>query len=284
MTSADPKLYTTTFVTPLKKPKRNEFWPTSIMFQRLIDVKVYQNMKETGAVVTAVCLAAIVFGSLAEPTLLNCLQMLQKITWWFLPYLLIITLFYWTGSYLQAARISFLWKHLVLFCVFVEVSSEILSRVLGGQTSNVLSLLVFPSFSLILGYLLSSNPSTFIMALVGLSRLLLFALFREKIVGGLKMTIVFVHLAWNAGLYLGFLFTFKNEFVPEAAEVNNPLLGNKIPVIRKRRGSSVDSNISSGGLSAFSATASRRRTSMPLLGLPNRVSGVIPHIFYSHYK
>ena len=267
-------LYTTAFVTPLRNFKENGLpWPFAAVFDSLQDAKWLRTKNEAGFAVSAVCMAAIIFGSLTESTLLNLLLVCQTFAIKFIPYSLVISMFFWTGLYMRKRRWSISYKSIFCAMFSAELFSEILSRYVSLNLANFIGLVGTFALSLALVSSDHNYATPSVLALVAATRFLAIGIFLQLSSQGAGHPAILSYLACFTGFSLGYLLnsSASAQICDSSSDVNDIIFSNKIPVIRKRRGSSIDSSVS--GTSAFSTSAaSRRRTSMPLLGLPNRVS------------
>ena len=268
-------LYTTAFVTPLKSLKKNGLpWPFTALHESLQEAKILRSINETGLAVSGVCMAAIIIGSLTENTLLGFLLICQSFAIKLIPYSFIISLFFWTGALLRKLKWILSWKLIVLLCFAVELLSELGMRYLSSKAAHLVGLVTTGLLILTLMYNKTENATSSTLALIAITRFVAFGFFLPYIGHAGDHPIIFMYFACFFGLSLGYLMNAsKSGLLNDATDSNDGLFTNKIPIIRKRRGSSVDSSVS--GVSSFSAAAaSRRRTSMPLLGIPNRVSAI----------
>ena len=266
-------LYTTAFVTPLKTFKQNDLpWPFTAIYGSLQEAKWFRSKNETGFAVSAVCIAAIIFGSLTESTLLGLLLIFQSITVKLIPYSLITSLFFWTGAFMRKLKCTIWWRSVLCMSFTAELLAELSSRYFSLGAANLIGLAFSSILSLVLGIAKQEYASTSFLFLVAATRFVALGLVLQH---AADFQTLFTYISCFFGFCLGYVLNSPNSDIYEISpDSNDVLFANKIPVIRKRRGSSVDSSVS--GVSSFSAAAaSRRRTSMPLLGLPNRVSAVL---------
>ena len=268
-------LYTTAFVTPLKSLKQNGLpWPFTALHESLQEAKILRSINETGFAVSGVCMAAIIIGSLTERTLLGFLLICQSFAIKLIPYSFFVSLFFWTGALLRKLKWILSWKLVVLLCFAVELLAELAIRYLSvsSNAANFIGLITTALLISTLIYTKAEYAVSSALALIAVTRFVAYGCFLPYLGHSGEHPIIFVYLACFFGLSLGYLMNAsKSGLLNDTKDSNDALFANKIPIIRKRRGSSVDSSIS--GVSSFSAAAaSRRRTSMPLLGIPNRVS------------
>ena len=266
------ELYTTAFVTPLRNFKENGLpWPFAAIFDSLQDMKWFRTKNETGFTVSAVCMAAIVFGSMTQNTLLSLLVIFQSFAVKFIPYSIVISLFFWTGALMRRKKWMISWKLTFAGVFTAEFLSEIVSIYTSINLANMLGLVIAFALSSVLVYCKHDYPTSSVISIVALTRFLAVGILLQCSGEAANHPAIFSYFASMVGFSLGYLLNSSTALQGNSSDVNDILFSNKIPVIRKRRGSSVDSSVS--GMSAFSASAAgRRRTSMPLLGLPNRVS------------
>lgn len=266
------ELYTTAFVTPLRNFKENGLpWPFAAIFDSLQDVKWLRIKNETGFAVSAACMAAIIFGSVTERTLLNLLLISQAFAVKMIPYSLIVSLFFWTGAYMRRKKWAISWKITLCLVFAVELLSDLLSRSISLTLANLIGLAAIFLFCLVHISKSHDYATACVLFLLATTRFLGIGLLLQISNQPAGHPALLSYLACFVGFSLGYLLNSSSQAHNSLSDTNDILFGNKIPVIRKRRGSSVDSSVS--GISAFSASAAgRRRTSMPLLGLPNRVS------------
>ncbi|XP_065053831.1 cGMP-inhibited 3',5'-cyclic phosphodiesterase 3A-like isoform X1 [Rhopilema esculentum] len=261
-------LYTTAFVTPLKTFKQNDLpWPFTAIYGSLQEAKWFRSKNETGFAVSAVCIAAIIFGSLTESTLLGLLLLFQSIAVKLIPYSLITSIFFWTGAFMRKLKCTIWWRSVLSMSFTAELLAELSSRYFSLGAANLIGLAFSSILSLVLGIAKQEYASTSFLFLVAATRFVALGLVLQH---AADFQTLFTYISCFFGFCLGYVLKSSNSDIYEvSSDSNDVLFANKIPVIRKRRGSSVDSSVS--GVSSFSAAAaSRRRTSMPLLGLPNR--------------
>jgi len=266
------ELYTTAFVTPLRNFKESGLpWPFAAIFDSLQELKWCRTKNETGFAVSAVCMAAIIFGSLTERTLLNLLLIFQSFAVKFIPYSIVISLFFWTGVVMRRRKWVISWKLTFAITFVAEIISEVVSKYSTLNLANIIGLVIIFSLSAVLFSSRESYCTPLLVSLIGATRFMAIGIILQQSNQAAGHPAIFSYFASLLGFSLGYLVnsstaTHSND---TSSDGNDVRFHNKIPVIRKRRGSSIDSSIS--GISAFSASAaSRRRTSMPLLGLPNR--------------
>ena len=268
--SSRQDLYTTAFVTPLRNFRENGLpWPFGAISDSLQELKWFRIKSETGFAVSAVCMAAIIFGSLNERTLLKLLLLFQAFAIKFIPYSLVISLFFWTGVLMRRRERVISWKLIFSIGFVAEVISEVVWKYFSVDLANVIGLVITFVLSLALMSWKQDYCTALVVSLIAVTRFLAVGILLQQT----NHPAIFSYFACLFGFILGYLINSSamTHSCDSPSDVNDIRFGNKIPVIRKRRGSSIDSSVS--GLSTFSASAAgRRRTSMPLLGLPNRVS------------
>ena len=283
------ELYTTAFVTPLRNFRENGMpWPFAAIFDSLHELKWFRTKNETGLAVSAVCMAAIIFGSLAERTLFNLLLIFQAFAVKFVPYSLVISLFFWTGVLMRRKEWVISWKLTVAIVFVAEVISEVVSKYFALNLANMIGLVMTFPLSLVVMSSRQDYCTPSVVSLIAVTRFVAIGILLQQSDQTANHPAIFSYFACLLGFALGYFINSSTtaQSCDSSSDGNDIRCSNKIPVIRKRRGSSIDSSVS--GISAFSASAAgRRRTSMPLLGLPNRVSTVIYiilHGFYMYFK
>ena len=267
-------LYFTTLFSPAEHSARYHLpWPLSRIYFAIRSRKV-NVLADIGLILTGICFTTIIFVSLSQRSLFSLCEDFQIRAMKVLPFLLVLNVYYWVALTMKRWNKLFSWKYLVLACFLQELFSETFKFV-DQITRNVLGLLVFVALNLALTFTQNRKdfPTVFVISGTTIVRFVLFGILPSTLYKNQSSSPLLIYCSCFLGLYLANMSMSLTQTVGSEPQCD------KIPVIRRRRQSSIDSTVSSR--SSFSMPGNRRRTSMPVLG--QRVSSSLKWMFSLHY-